>query len=281
MWLWESLQNNFATGTHEWRLQVFRIVIGIAVLWKSLASIVYGEWRRLEPGGLDHYILCRRFGVRRATAFAGFHRPLLAIRAIASGALIVGYGAKPAVVLICVSLLYELVNEYRFNTLYLLLCLLLLLPAGALGTNLVLSPQVSSRNTWSQALIVLVTAHLYINSAWLKARSPQFSSGLYLAQLARGASIVGPQLPLWEYRHPAGMVRRSLDYPKHRVYWRLLATGTILLEFSLPVLLIVEPTRAVAVAAGVAMHAAFMAILPIRLAPFTLNALASYLLFVP
>jgi hypothetical protein len=40
----------------------------------------------------------------------------------------------------------------------------------------------SAANTWAQCLLVLVTTDIYGNSAWQKLRSPQFRTGLYLAQ---------------------------------------------------------------------------------------------------
>lgn len=281
MWLLESLQSSFTTPTHEWRLQVFRMALGFAVLWKALASIFYGEWTRLESGRLDHYLLVRRWGTARAGAFTSIYKPQLVMRAVSGMALLTGYCSKVAIGVICLSMFYELVYEYRFNTIYLMLCSIALLPAQALGSNFAVSDQVSSRNTWAQVLVVFITCHLYFNSAWLKARSSQFSSGLLLAQVAHGAAVVRSQLPLWEYRHPTVLARTALSYSRNKILWRALAVGTILLEFCLPPLLVAETTRPFAIVGGLMMHAAFMAILPIRLAPFTVTAVASYVLFVP
>jgi hypothetical protein len=51
------------------------------------------------------------------------------------------------------------------------------------------------------------------------------------------------------------------------------------LEAVLPVALLVPALYPAAVVAGILMHAAFTAVLPIRLVPFSLATVGSYLLF--
>lgn len=281
MWLWESLQTSFANPTSEWRLQVFRVVLGSAVVWKALASIFYGEWGRLDRGRLDHHLLQRSKGIHAATAFRLCYKPQLVLRALAGTAMACGYVPKAAAGVVILCLMYELAFEYRFNTLYLSMCAAALLVAGDLGEGLRFSDRESAQNTWAQVIIVLVTWHLYWNSAWLKSQSGQFASGLYLAQVIRGAGLVRKQLPLWEYRHPRFLRRMADDFKSHATLWKGLSWGTIAVELCLPPLLIFGATRPYAIGLGVMMHVCFTALLPVRLVPFAATSVGSYILFVP
>jgi hypothetical protein len=252
----------------------------VASIWKALAIMLYGEWNRLEVAGYHYFALAKRSGPRMARAISRTHQPLLVSRLLASVALLLGYGSQIAILVIAIALIVELGYEYRFNTIYMLLCLLCLLPSGSLGSGVHLSDQLSSKNTWSQVLIVLLTIDLYINSAWLKIKSPQFITGRYLSQLATVSGAVRHRLPLWEYHHPALLVRAAQDN-RSRLLWRLAATATVLLEATIPIGLLIPSTRPWAFAAGIGLHLAFLGILPIRLLPFTMTTLASYALFAP
>jgi len=176
-------------------------------------------------------------------------------------------------------LYHELLYEYRFNTIHMLLCLLFLLPAGALGHGFQLSAESSNKNTWSQFLIVLLTVDVYLNSAWHKVRSKHFISGVYLRQLTLAASELKSSMPLWEYRHPTVLATLARS-GSHPAIWPLAAVGTVALESVVPIGLFISPLRPFAVLLGVGMHIVFMGILPVRLLPFTLASISTYVLFV-
>lgn len=280
MWLFTSLARGFDYPTHEWRLQLFRILLGTALFWKTAAIVFYGEWRRLERGGYDYFVLARQRGKAWADAVSSVFKPVMMARLFASIAVGAGVETRVALVVAAIGLLCELSYEYRFNSLYMLLCVVCLLAAGAAGHGLELSHVRSTRNTWSQFLIVLVTVDLYVNSAWLKTRSPQFFSGMILRQDTLVAAAVRHRLPRWEYKHPTFLVGIARSQRSDWV-WRAMAVATIALEATIPFGLLVPATRPFAIGAGVALHAAFLGILPIRLAPFTMTTLAAYILFRP
>lgn len=281
MWLWSSLSSAFDFPVHDGRLQLYRILLGAAMTWKTAASTFLGDWRRLQAGSFGRYQLAHRRGERAAGWIAAVHKPLLAARLPCCVLLLAGALPKLAIVVIVAGLVQELLYEYRFNTIYLALCALFLLPAGDLGSLGTPSASMSSANTWSQFLIVVLTIDVYWNSAYQKLRSPHFSSGLLLAQLAYVAGAVRPLMPGWEYWHPPIGASRSVAAGPVALRWRLLAAGVVLVEVLLPVGLLWEPLRPFAIGVGVLMHLAFLGILPLRLVPFTLTTLASYLLFAP
>ncbi|MFI9811220.1 hypothetical protein [Saccharothrix variisporea] len=281
MWLLESLSNGFDTPVRDANLQVYRMLLAAAVLIKIGATAFLGDWNRFRPGGFGRYVLERQRGVRWARFLAAVHKPLVVARGIAAVMLFFGVAPKIAALIAAVGFLHELSYEYRFNTIYISLSLLCLLPAGRLGDSLSLSDGSSSANTWSQFLIVLLTADMYWNSAYHKVRSSQFVSGLSLAQLAYVARQAKPLLPMWEYAHPPLGATRAAAAGGAGTRWRVLAVTVVVLEVLIPVGLLVPETRSAAIAAGVALHMAFLGILPLRLAPFTLATLAAYLVFVP
>ncbi|MGW0583688.1 hypothetical protein ACWD25_49065, partial [Streptomyces sp. NPDC002920] len=87
-------------------------------------------------------------------------------------------------------------------------CLLL---AGDLGTDPHLRHGSSTANTWAQRLLVLITTDIYWNSAWNKLRSPQFRSGLHLAQWVHVYTQVREQLPYRRRYAIPSPVRRNAE----------------------------------------------------------------------
>ena len=155
-----------------------------------------------------------------------------------------------------------------------------LLLAGHLGSGLVPEHRTSTSNTWAQCLAVVITTDLYWNSAWQKARSTQFRSGLYLAQWVHVFAQVKDQLPRGEHYIP-GIALRHLGTltPRSIRAWQLLSVTVIALEALLPPALMIGPTRTAAVAIGIGMHASFSCLKPRQLIAFSSITLGSYILF--
>jgi hypothetical protein len=281
VWLLQSLSAGFDFPTRDARLQVYRVLLAVAVLWKTGATAFLGDWNRLRPGGFGRRLLANARGPRQAAVLAALHKPLVVVRGAAGVMLLFGVEPRLAAVAAAVGFAHELAYEYRFNTIYITLSLLCLLPAGRLGDGLLPADGVSSANTWSQFLIVLLTVDMYWNSAYHKARSPQFRSGLSLVQLAYAADQVKTLLPRREYVHPPLGATRAAAAGAVPWWWRLTAVGVLVVEVLLPVGLVLPDTRTAAVAVGIGLHVAFLGILPLRLAPFTIATLATYVLFAP
>jgi hypothetical protein len=128
---------------------------------------------------------------------------------------------------------------------------------------------------------VLVTTDIYWNSAWQKLRSPQFRSGLYLAQWVHTYSQVREQLPYRRQFAVPGLVRRYAGNLTDRDVrlWRAVAATVIAAEIALPPALLIEQTMPYAVAAGIAMHAAFTCLEPRQLITFSGLTLGTYIAF--
>ncbi|MFC4885314.1 hypothetical protein ACFPK5_08960 [Streptomyces beijiangensis] len=266
---------------HDAVLQLYRILVAVAVLWKSGATLLLGDWNRIRIGSFGRYQLEKRHGAARVWMISTFHKPLILARLAAAVLLLLGVGSRVAILVIVLGFVHELCYEYRFNTIYITLCLCCLLPAQRLGTGFELSGGTSTANSWSQFLVVLLTVDVYWNSAYQKLRSPQFMTGLSLVQQSYVAAAVRPQMTSWEYWHPATGATRAMAGGAVRTRWRAVATTVVVLEILLPVGLLTPALRSGAIVVGMGLHLAFMAILPLRLAPFTLVTLASYPLFMP
>jgi hypothetical protein len=274
-----ALLSGFTGRTDEATVQVVRIGAGLAVSIKAAVSIGRGGWSRLEPGRLGRFRLERDRGPVVAGRLAAVHRPLLVLTLLAGVALALGLQPKPACLVVAAGLLHELSYDYRFNTLFLLMLDGCLVAAGALGHGLRPVHQLSSANTWSQFLIMLLAVDLYLASAFAKARSVQFRSGRLLAQLVHVAILIRPRLPRWEYSFPAWLAGWSADPNGPVPGWRAASYGVIAAEALLPFGLLYPPTRSVAWVVGIGMHVAFTAIMPARLLPFSIASVSTYVAF--
>lgn len=282
MWLFEAIGSAFDYPTDEARLQWFRIGLGIACLLKFLVALTHGQWDRLRPDSLGYYTLTRKYGARNAVLISWAYRPILVVRVAAAVLLLTGTWPKISALVIAAGLAYELLYAFRYNTIYLSLLSLALLPAGQLGTDLTPESVISAANTWSQFLVVLLTIDLYVNSAWQKLRSRHFTSGLLLAQFVHFVGRVRDRLPRKEFFYPNWVIRHlgALD-DASVTRWRALSWIVIGLELTVPLALLVPGAYPYAVVAGLGMHAAFFCLLPRQLLGFSSATVASYVLFRP
>ncbi|MEU9382410.1 hypothetical protein AB0D38_16110 [Streptomyces sp. NPDC048279] len=281
MWLLDALTSGFSTPTSENRLQYFRILIGVACFVKFALALLHRGWFRLERGGYTHYALKHRMGEEQADLISTTYRPVVAIRLLASVAVICGVEPKISALLVLCGLFYELIYEYRYNTIYMALMVACLLPAGNLGTGFSFSDRISSTNTWAQFLAVLITLDLYWNGVWLKVRSPHFMSGLLLAQYVHGAEEVKDRLPYREFFYPRPALKALDDSPAGIKKWRLAAQATIVLEAVIPIALFLPQARPWAISIGLLLHTGFALLKPRGIIGFSIATLASYILFVP
>ncbi|MFC5662302.1 hypothetical protein ACFP3U_04830 [Kitasatospora misakiensis] len=280
MWLLDALAAGFRHPTDEARLQYFRIVLGLALTVRFLLSLDHSGWNRFAPGTYSTFALTKRIGEQRFHRLARAYKPVLAARPVAALALATGVLPRLSALLVIAALAFELTYAKSPNTLrFAILMTGTLVLAGALGTGLP-EHRMSTHNTWAQALCVLVTTDLYWGSAWSKARSAQFRSGLYLAQWVHVFTQVKDRLPRGEHFIP-GVVRRHLGTLSERSVraWRLVAVTVIALEVLLPPALLIERTRTAAIVVGIAMHVGFSCLKPRQLIAFSSITLAGYILF--
>ncbi|MFB7983951.1 hypothetical protein [Streptomyces vinaceus] len=281
-WFFDALASGFQHPTNPGRLQQFRIVFGTVLALRFALSIGQGGWDRLVPGSLSLHLTERRFGPTRTRLLASAYRPMLMIRTAAALALAAGLAPRFSLLLVLAGAAMEMLYLKSPNSIhYTLLTGAGLLAAGDLGHGLHIAHAPSTANTWAQCLLVLITTDIYWNSAWQKFRSPQFRTGLYLAQWIHIYTQVKDQLP---YRHEhaiPGFVRRHLGNLTRRDIriWRLLATTVITAEIALPAALLVPRTTPYAAAAGIAMHIAFTCLKPRQLITFSGLTTGTYFAF--
>ena len=282
MWFFDALASGFTHPTDPGRLQMFRIIFGTVLTTRFALALGQGGWDRFAPGSLSLRLAEHRLGPRRSRLLAATYRPALLIRTAAALALALGAAPRLALLVTLAGAAMELLylkspNAVRF-TLLTGTCLLL---AGDLGHGLHIEHQPSTANTWAQCLLVLITADIYWNSAWQKLRSPQFRSGLYLAQWIHVYDQVKDLLPHRRQHTVPGFVRHHTGNLTERDirFWRLASAAAIAAEIALPPALLIPETMPYAVAAGIAMHAAFTCLKPRQLITFSGLTTGTYLAF--
>ncbi|OEJ56707.1 hypothetical protein BGM19_00165 [Streptomyces agglomeratus] len=279
MWFFDALAAGFQHPTDPARLAWFRIIYGTVLTVRFALAFGQGGWDRFAPGTLSAHLAEQRFGPTRARLLITVYRPALVVRTAAALALAAGLAPRLALVLVLAGAAMELLYLRSPNAVrYTLLTGACLLLAGDLGHGLHVEHGLSTANTWAQCLMVLVTTDIYWNSAWHKLRSPQFRSGLYLAQWVHVFTQVREQLPYRRQYAVPSLVRRyagNLTARDIRL-WRLIAATVITLEIALPPALLIPQTMPYAVAIGIAMHVAFTCLKPRQLLTFSGLTVGTY-----
>ncbi|MFF0087506.1 hypothetical protein ACFYR1_48875 [Streptomyces canus] len=282
MWFFDALASGFQYPTDPGRLQWFRIVFGTVCTLRFALSIGQGGWNRLIPGSLSLHLAEQRFGVRRAHLLADVYRPALILRTAAAVTLTAGLLPHLSLLLVLAGASMELLYLKSPNAIrYTLLtggCLLL---AGALGRGPTIDHTPSTANTWAQCLLVLITTDIYWNSAWQKLRSPQFRTGLYLAQWVHVLTQVREQLPYRRQFAVPRFIRHHLGNLTGRDLrvWQLIAAAVIVTEIALPPALLIPATMPYAITTGVGMHAAFTCLKARQLITFSGLTVGTYFAF--
>ncbi|WP_435058537.1 hypothetical protein [Streptomyces sp. bgisy060] len=282
MWFFDALTSGFTRPTDPGRLQLFRIIFAAVLTARFTLALGQGGWDRLAPGSLSFHLAEQRFGPRRARLLASVYRPVLLIRTAAALALALGTVPRLALLVVLAGAAMELLYLRSPNAVrYTLLTGTALLLAGDLGHGLAVEHGASTANTWAQCLLVLITTDIYWNSAWQKLRSPQFRSGLYLAQWVHTYSQVRDRLPYRRQFAVPGLVRRHAGNLTDRDVrlWRTVAAGVIAAEIALPPALLIPQTMPYAVVAGIGMHAAFSCLKPRQLVTFSGLTTGTYIAF--
>ncbi|WP_330346609.1 hypothetical protein OG858_47270 (plasmid) [Streptomyces europaeiscabiei] len=282
MWFVDALASGFQHPTDPGRLHLFRIVYGTVCALRFALSFGQGGWDRFTPGSLSTHAAEQRFGPARARLLTGAYRPVLIARTAAAVALAAGLAPRAALVMVLAGTAMELLYLKSPNAVrYTLLTGACLLVAGDLGHGLDIEHGSSAANTWSLCLLVLITTDVYWNSAWHKLRSQQFRTGLYLAQWVHTYTQVKDQLPYRGQHAIPGVVRRHMGNLTDRDVrlWRLAAATVITAEIALPPALLIPQTMPYAIAAGIAMHAAFTCLKPRQLITFSGLTVGSYVAF--
>lgn len=283
MWFFDAIASGFQHPTDPGRIQWFRVLFGTVLTARFVLSFGQGGWDRFAPGSLSLHLAEQRFGPRRARILASVYRPALIIRTIAALALAAGLAPRLSLLIVLSGAAMELLYLRSPNAVrYTLLTGTCLLLAGDLGHGLTIEHDPSTANTWAQCLIVLITTDIYWNSAWQKLRSPQFRSGLYLAQWIHTYTQVRDQLPHRRFQYAVpGLIRRHTGNLTQRDVrlWRTVAATAIAAEIALPPALLIPQTMPYAVAAGIAMHAAFSCLKPRQLVTFSGLTVGTYVAF--
>ncbi|WP_329027130.1 hypothetical protein [Streptomyces sp. NBC_00690] len=282
MWFFDALASGFQHPTDPARLQWFRIVFGTVCTLRFALAFGQGGWNRFTPDSLSTHLAEQRLGPARARLLTTCYRPALIIRTAAALALTVGPAPRPALLLTLAGAAMELLYLKSPNAVrYTLLTGTCLLLAGDLGHGLHIEQGHSTANTWAQCLLVLVTTDIYWNSAWQKFRSPQFRSGLYLAQWVHVYTQIRNQLPYRRQYALPSPIRRHGGNLTHRdiQIWRVVAATVIAAEIALPPALLIPQTMPYAVIAGIGMHAAFTCLKPRQLITFSGLTLGTYFAF--
>ncbi|MGW1767591.1 hypothetical protein ACWCQL_26475 [Streptomyces sp. NPDC002073] len=282
MWFFDALTTGFQHPTDPARLQWFRIVFGTVCTARFALAFGQGGWDRFTNGSLSAHLAEQRLGPARARLLITGYRPALILRTGAALTLAFGLAPRLSLVLVLAGAAMELLFLKSPNAVrYTLLSGACLLAAGDLGHGLHIDHTPSTANTWAQCLLVLVTTDIYWNSAWQKLRSPQFRTGLYLAQWVHVLAQVRENLPYRRQFAVPGLVRRHMGSLSERDVrrWRLVAAAVIVAEIALPPALLVQATMPYAVAAGIGMHAAFTCLKPRQLITFSGLTVGTYVAF--
>jgi hypothetical protein len=266
-------------------INLFRIVIAVAALWKVGYEAHRGSWHWLDRGTFLRHEFDLRFP--RLRGWTWLHRPLIVVKLVAALMVLTGIASYPAVIVLGLAMAADQFIEPNYHVVYIVSCCFGLALCGGLGDVYSVWDGFSGA-AWAEqhfafgvTLIVIVTVSMYWGTAYRKIRTPLFTSGTLLRQFTGAQARSAWVFPHRETWYPSVYVRYFSGPAAGgaAARWKPLSLMTIGLEFLLPFGLLWEATWPVAAALGVVMHLSFTFLFPVRLVPFSLATVGSYLLF--
>jgi len=284
-WLLDYYAHGLTGTAPAGPINVFRIVIAVAALWKVVYELRRGSWHWLDRGTFLRHEFDERFP--RLRGWTRLHRPLIVVKAVAGLMLLTGVASYPAAIALALAMAADECIEPNYHVVYIASCSIGLALCGGLGEVYSVwdgfsgAARAERHFAFGVTLIVIVTVSMYWGTAYRKIRTPLFTSGTVLRQFTGAQARSGKSFPHKETWYPELYVRYfggpARDGASAR--WKPLSLLTIGMEILLPFGLLWPVTWPVAVALGVGMHLAFTFLYPVRLVPFSLAAVGSYLLF--
>lgn len=296
MWPFASLFAGFPEVPST-ALGLFRFALGLAVTWKSLWEHRWGGASYFNYDSLTRWRYERQSLALKFLPTPAGYRVFYYSRMVAALLLFIGFQSRIAAVVLAIWYFFEFSFDRKFHTAFLGLCCSLLALSSATEDYLSVArlaaasapaefftPGIAANSVadpWPQVLLTLLVIHLYWSSAWHKLRSPQFLSGDALQKALEHYALIREDVRHSEIWYPNRLTRAfTVDSPEAvRRRWRLPSLATVVVEASVPVMLLIPATWAIGCAVGIIMHICFTAILPKRLLPFTIATLATYPLF--
>lgn len=261
-------------------LELFVVFYVLSCLIKFLLWFPFGGWSRFDPGTFEASRLASRFASPLAGLLVRGYQPALLARALGIFISLVLNSLLTAVFIAVLGLVVELAYEWRRNTVFLaMIGAILGLLGGGSFPGLLPEGSINGVVVTADLAIILLVFHVYLNSAWLKYRSPQYWSGRLLAQHVYFRSWVQKKSRHRVFFVPSsgnGLVGLD-DSVVSR--WRFLSRFAVCIELILPFLLAFSQTYVLGLVVGIALHAAFVALSPFRIIAFTLVTVSTYLFF--
>lgn len=293
MWLTEI----FANPSPNWyifQLDLFRVLYSISLLIKYSTETNRGYFEYFKPHTYLYFL--NRINKPNFKITEDLYKRVYILKFIAATLLLIGIFPHFSLVIILLGLALELNIYFKYHTNFFFLLGLCLLFYPDLGSCLNLFRYLFSTNSlidlfradlyhqgfpFVQPFIISLVSAMYISSAYRKLNQVFLSGRVVYRTL---------KFVLEEYKS-----RKHFDFwiPRQCVEFfsqedeknltKLcfpLMSATVLLEFTLPFLLIFQPTWGIAFVMGTLMHLGFTLLFPATLLHFSLISVFSYLVFV-
>lgn len=266
---------------------IFRIVVGLSLVWKFTWDFVWGGFSYFDHGTFTRWKYERLKRHLKLTPSPRAFKVFYVMRYIAAWMVLLGVYSDYAAALVVLWCAFEFVYDRKFHTQFLLIAsLFLFLSRGDFCMSVLngIGPSCIGGVTPSAPTVVFVVAIvcMYLGSVVIKIRSPQFLSGDVLYRTYSHYAHIQRDMPFRESWYPSFMLKTfvwcSPDVARHR--WRPFAWSALALETVVPVLLLIPQTWILGAVFGALMHAGFWLLFPRRLLPFSLSAVGSYVLFI-
>jgi hypothetical protein len=294
-WIWSYLSSGLRAPQQSLGVCVFRIGLALAVLSKFVIEHRRGSSCCLQPGTFTSYQL--RSKPRLRAAVTAVYPIAYRLKWLAVVLLLFGVVPQTAAILLVGWFVLRLPVDSLNHTFYLMLCCLCLAACAGLddcltwrtgirilhdGPASVLHAE-SERlsDPFGQLVIVLLTSQMYLATAVRKIRSVEFRQGRVLHRIAEHLVLTSGQAPYRDAWYPGVVVRMLVagDHEAMSRRWRPAAVGTIIVELVLPFGLAVPWLWSWFAVAGLVLHLGFTFLLPIRLIPYGLATVSSFVLF--
>jgi hypothetical protein len=275
-------------------LFLFRTGFGFSVVLKGLLEPLRGQLHMYDEGRYLNFLTHLRYRRLQGWLPSGRQfRVALLLRIPAGLAIMLGIVPQPASAVLAAVLLLEYLIYPKFHTCYMFLLAVALIVAPTMVTLVSVLHGLATSGLRAEAtaldgrtsdptaasLVVITTTALYVFGG-LRKCNRQYLSGLTVVSALKTIGPMPGQRRHFDSWRPAALRdAAALDKLVWRPYLVAAMAFVMFLEISLPFGLSFHETTVPFLVAGLAMHAAFLLLMPLVLTPFGLATLSTYALF--
>lgn len=282
-WMIDAFRSDFFIEKPLITLAIFVKLLSFSILIKASSEIKRNYFSIYHKNSYLHYLYKKKNPNNIISPL--LYQITFICKPVIAVLLIIGIIPKIDLILLSFCFLIEIrvMFKYHVNLLLLICVALLFAPQYALDNSYFFNSGSlpKSNNFLSLFLILITQITVYITTAFKKINR-KFISGQIIYENIRNVLYYRKDRHFFDAYYPQGFIAQFINNDAHtlRVLWTPITISIIIIELTLPFLLILKSTVFIGIALGLLLHLLLLLLFPVTFLHFSFLCISILLLFI-